>query len=289
MKTATFDFGGTQLRGGLVDENDKVSCFASFPTNSNRRKEDIIESMAAIIESIRAMEPHADIAISTPFVFDENGAILKNTNIPSLEGVELQRELENRFPKTQIGLFNDANCFTFGEYLCGSGRDSTNFVLVALGTGIGVGLVINKRLYTGSHGLAGEIWSGAYMENNIEAHTSGESFSVYDLRLNGKKRTGEALSLLARENDEEALNVFREYGRHLGSALSWIINLMDPEMITLAGSIAKDFKFFKQTMKERILKETSAGDRTRITTSVLKEYASLIGAKHLLNAKKGEF
>lgn len=149
------DVGGTNLRAGIVDESGRLLSQEQIPVGNFESPEAFVRKLAALIE--RALDAaHAavsdigSIGIGIPGAV-KNGEILYTCNLP-LTGVPLAAMLRRYFD-LPIYLENDANCAAVGEWLYGSGRETQNFIMVTLGTGIGGGFILNGRLYSGQrHG-----------------------------------------------------------------------------------------------------------------------------------------
>jgi len=183
--------------------------------------------------------------------------------------------LEKKF-KIPVFTENDANCFVLGEKYFGKGKKYKNIAGVIIGTGLGTGIIINEKLYSGSNGGAGEFGQITYLKHNVEYYCSGKFFEKE------YKMKGESLYERVLKNDAKAFRIFNEYGKHLGKALSIIINSTDPEIIILGGSASKAYRFFKNSMicslKESVYRRTFQS--IRITVSDNKD-AALLGAASL--------
>jgi len=153
----------------------------------------------------------------------------------------LKALLEKRYG-VPVCVNNDANCFAVGEKYFGKAKSYKNIVGVTLGTGLGCGLIFNGKLYEGSNCGAGEFGNIPYLSHNIEYYCSGQFFS------DEKKVKAVDIFHLAQKGDASALNLFTEYGYHLGEALKSILYAYDPEVVILGGSVSRSFDFFKDAM-----------------------------------------
>jgi glucokinase len=132
---------------------------------------------------------------------------------------------------------NDSNCFALGENFFGKGIDSANFVGVTIGTGLGSGIIIEKKLYQGVNTGAGEIGNITYKDGIIEQYCASEFFTSRGL-------DGEELYLKAKKGDQKALEIFKDYGKNLSEAMKIVLYAYDPEIIILGGSISNAYEFF---------------------------------------------
>ena len=199
----------------------------------------------------------------------------------------IKNDLSKDF-KIKTKMDNDVNCFTSGEALLGAGKQAKSVLGITLGTGVGAGMVINKKLYRGNFGSAGEVGHMVIKFDGPKcACGSSGCFEEYG---SGKffKRKGvdpKALSAEAGRGDKEALKIFREYGSFVGIGLSNAINLFDPEMVVLGGGIANAYSLFikeaKEEMKKRIISPI-ARKNVKIKRTKLGGLSTAIGAALLL-------
>jgi len=154
------DLGGTNVRAGLV-QNGKILALQARPISSQAKQGIIIDEICETIAAV--LQPGVrGIGLGVPSVVDINtGIVYSAHNIPSWRAVPLKKILERRF-HLPIFINNDANCFTLGELLFGEARGYQHVVGLVVGTGLGAGLVINGRLYSGNNGGAGEIGAITY-------------------------------------------------------------------------------------------------------------------------------
>ena len=278
MAVISIDLGGTKISAGII-KNKKLVKVVTEKTNSKASKNQIIKQIIQIIEGLFNSNIKC-IGIGVPGIVDKNGMIYEAVNIPSLDKVPLRKILEKKF-KIPVFIENDANCFVLGEKYFGKGKKYKNIAGVIIGTGLGTGIIINEKLYSGSNGGAGEFGQITYLKHNVEYYSSGKFFQKeYDIK-------GENLYEKASKNNAKAIKIFNEYGRHLGKALSVIVNSIDPQIIILGGSVSKSYKFFKNTMlkslKGSVYKQTFKN--LKISVSSNKDIAVLGAASLCFNEK----
>ncbi|MBX0293031.1 ROK family protein [Hymenobacter sp. HSC-4F20] len=238
------DIGGTKVQVGVV-QNGVVVQQRRFETFATASKEQILAELATHIDVVLDAEV-AGIGIGTPGLVDEeNGIVYSVQNIPSWQQVHLKQYLTHRF-NMPVYLTNDANAFAVGEKMYGQGRPFANLVGLALGTGVGAGLIINHDVYSGALSSAGEFGCVPYRDKTVEEYCSGKFFTQQT------GRPGSEWHALAQQGNPEALALLTEYGRHLGNALKIILFAVAPQAIFLGGSVSKCFKYFQGGLHESL-------------------------------------
>ena len=198
------------------------------------------------------------------------------------------KELSQRLGRTVV-LENDASCFVLGEYALFDDGVKKTLLGFTLGTSIGMGIIINGKLFKGARGQAGEIWRSPISIAGDESDASVEKDQIVDRCLGGrflgslyKKFSGTEISGAqihekAVQNDPAALQCFAVYGRRLGAFLCQAVNMFDPHAIVFGGSVSSDYAFFApefsnfSVLKGIQIYKTKAGD-----TAALLGAASLI-------------
>ena len=238
------DLGGTNIRAGKVVA-DKIIQLIKEPTPAAVTQSEVLEKLYAVIGSCFD-ENTKSIGIGVPSVVDvEKGIVYDVVNIPSWKVVPLRDILESRF-KVPIYVNNDANCFALGEKYYGKARSCRSIVGLTIGTGMGSGLIFNGKLYEGKNCCAGEFGNIPYLNSNYEHFCSGQFFSE-------EKATSAVDAYnLAMLGDQTAIQLFSEFGFHLGQAIKSILYAYDPEIIILGGSLTKAYELFKPSMLEAI-------------------------------------
>jgi glucokinase len=159
-------------------------------------------------------------------------------NTPSWKKVYLNDFLENHL---NISLFvkNDTNCFSLGELYFGARENLDSFLALTIGTEFAGGIIINKKLYSGSNSDAGEFEMFSYLDTNFEDYCSGQFFQ----KIHGI--AGEKVFSNAKAGDAEALSLYSTFGKHLGNLIIQVLYTFDPETIILGGSVSKAYTHFR--------------------------------------------
>lgn len=238
------DLGGTNVRAGIVVENELTNV-VSQKINAQGSAEDVLQQIYQLIDSL--FSPFVkSIGIGVPGLVDEeNGIVHDVVYIPSWKEVPLRKRMQERY-RVPIFLNNDANCFALGEFYFGKGKGAGSMIGLTIGTGLGAGIIINKKLYTGATGGAGEFGMIDYLDQCYEYYASGQFFkNVYDI-------DGEIVFQQATNGDKKALAMYSEMGTHLGNATKMILYALDVNLIVLGGSVRHAFPWFQKSMWEQI-------------------------------------
>lgn len=228
-----------------VVQGSAVTKELKFPTLADSSQGDIVQNLIKGIEEISGGDFNG-IGIGVPGLIDEEKGIVYDLwNIPSWKEVPLKRYLEDHFQKP-VRITNDANVFALGEKTFGQGKAFRNMVGVSMGTGFGTGIIVDHKLYSGNLSAAGELGSIPYREKTIEDYCSGKFF------LNEHNIDGSVVFERAQSGDQEALNIFREFGEHIGNAVKIIMYILSPEAIFLGGSVSKSYQFFKSGLEQSL-------------------------------------
>jgi glucokinase len=238
------DLGGTSFNLGRV-ENASVTAKTSNGVDIAISESELLTVLKRSIDSIFTPEVKG-IGIGVPGIVDPvSGIIYDIQNIPAWREVPLQQILEEKY-QVPVSLNNDANCFALGEKKFGKGKKFKNFVGLSIGTGLGMGVIINDQLYSGVMCGAGEIGMLPYKESIIEQYAGSLYF------MNHYKKSAKKVHEMAQRDHPQALADFKDFGRHLGEAIKIILFMYAPEAIILGGSISKAFAFFKEGMETAI-------------------------------------
>lgn len=278
-RVVAVDLGGTWMRAASVSSDGKCGHLLRKVTKRHRSREKIIADITDMIKQCRT-DIHEPLAIGIPTVLDERNVLVECDNLPTLSGFPLGEYLEKN-ERVPVKIFNDAACFTVGEWWLGAGKGTENFCGVTLGTGVGVGIVINGNIYHGSHGCAGELWKSPMGNGTVEDMVSGGAIEKDYEKISGNRLGGREIAVLAEQGDPSAREVYARFGNALGNAICFLVNAMDPECVVFGGSVSNAFDFFHDTLAKRVLVGTVAGDRVRLEKSLLGEKAPLLGAARL--------
>lgn len=283
---ACFDIGGTFIKYGILNQDGEILYKDKIKSPTANCRNAIPELLTRIIEDSKKAFTLSCIGISTAGMVDsEKGEIIfASENLPDYTGTKLSKEMFRR-----IGLpcrvENDVNSAALGELWKGMG-DVPSFFFIALGTGIGGAIIIDKKLYKGSGLNAGEI--GHIITNDHGGIGSYETYaSVSSLIRHYCQETstspsainGEEIMALVQAEVPYALKVYNEFVHNIVTGILNITYILDPSLIVIGGGISEQKKLIDDlnaNFKKRAI--TSFVPNTKIVSSSLKNDAGLIGA-----------
>ncbi|MBQ6893741.1 MAG: ROK family protein [Clostridia bacterium] len=310
MRKIGIDLGGTNIAAGIVDENGGILIKKSVPTGASRPKEQIIDDIASLCRDIVnehgiSLSDIDAIGIAVPGGVDEkSGEILFTPNIP-FSGINICEILSEKLGGKKVGVANDANAATLAEVFCGAAKGADNAVMITLGTGVGGGIVIDKRIYSGSNGLAAEIGHfviqmdgekcGCGRRGCFEAYGSATALiRMTKEELGTCFMSGEA-TLMAesskisartafdafKKGDKAAARVIEKYTNALANGITSLINIFQPDVFIIGGGVSGEKQFLIDLLQPKIDAEEfarNAKKRTRICTAACGNDAGIIGA-----------
>ena len=237
------DIGGTTINLGLVKDNQIVHKITVPSFAPDATLEETLQHLENAIKQIISPEV-TKIGIGVPtYVDSEKGIVYDAMNIPSWTVVPIKERLEKAF-NIPIAVNNDANCFVLGAAAL-LDKPSSVIVGVTLGTGTGMGIIIDGKLFTGTNCGAGELCSMPYNGGVLEDYCSKKFFTAYNVN---PKDAGDA----ARKGDPHALAMMDEFGIHLGKLLTMVLFAYDPGCVVFGGGVAHNFDLFKPAMMRQL-------------------------------------
>ena len=308
------DVGGTNIAIGLVDENCKIIKKDSVAAGKERPFEEILKDIAEL--SLRIVkeagfseEQITKIGVGSPGVPDnEKGEIVYASSFPTFKNAPLANELKKYFPNSDVFLENDANAATYGEMVAGAAKGKQNGVAITIGTGIGGGIIINGKIYSGFNNAGGEIGHKVIVVDGLpcecgrkgcwEVYASGtalirqakEALKKYPQSLIGKLVCGDLDKINAKtpfdaadEGDSAAKEVIEKYIKYLATGIVDIVNVFRPEIVVIGGGVSKQGENLIAPIREHVRRESYGHDlaKPEIVAATLGNDAGIIGAAML--------
>ena len=254
------DIGGTKCAistGECEDGAIKILSREEFPT-AGLSCQQVLEEFACRIERIVSSNSNSDLQLSTIGIScggpldSKRGVIMSPPNLPGWDDVPVVDFFKERFG-VPVSVQNDANACALAEYLYGSGRGVKNLVFMTFGTGLGAGIVIDGKLYSGANDNAGEIGHirlaptgpvGYNKEGSAEGFCSGAGIARLAKIRKGLDLTTKEMFARVRAGDPDCTEVFRESAEKLAAILAFTIDILNPEVIALGGVFMRNADLF---------------------------------------------
>lgn len=288
MYTAGIDIGGTNTRIALIDEAYEIIERIQFPTDVNNPQ----ATLQKIQEAVQGFSVAiAGVGLSCPGPLDlKQGIILDTPNLKGgWHGLAVSKELSARL-KVPVFLENDANLACLAEAVLGQGKDYSYVQFLTISTGLGSGLVIDKKIYQGAHGFAHEIaniplWRngpshGSIYPGGVEAICSGTAITTRAVNAGlDVQHAGDVYSLTCSQN-QTAIDIMEDAKEYLANTIAIIYAFVDPEIVILGGSVAIKIPGFVEDVEQRVKTKVYPNIRplVKVVKTNLSEDSGLLGA-----------
>ncbi len=310
LPVLAIDLGGTKIASAIVSSGGEVIARDYRLTQANEGVEPVTGRILGAIEHLlqksnMVISQIDSISIASAGAIDfKKGLVTSSPNLPGWHNVPLRDRVVERFGIDTF-LVNDASAAALAEHRLGAGHGTNNLVYITVGTGIGGGIIINGRLYLGTGGAAGEIghmtidadgprcYCGNYgcleemasgraiAREAIRRIRGGEGSALIDI-VAGKidDITAKEVAQAAQSGDRLALEVVSQAASYLGVGMVNVVNIFNPEMIVIGGSVAKMGDLLlnpvRQRVKERAFKLSAQA--VEIVPAKLGDDVGVIGA-----------
>ena len=312
------DLGGTKISAAVTDGEYNIIGKLSCPTNAKREPDQITLDIARLCKETAKSagllpEDIKSIGIGTPGAVDSKRGIVEySCNLPYLS-YPLADKLRQMTGVSDIYVENDANAAALGEAVAGASKGSSSSVMITLGTGIGGGVVLGGRLLTGNNGAAGELGHMVIEKGGIQCPCGRKGcFEAYCSATALVKMTKERLRKLkenktpslmldmcqnepenantrtafdaSKQGDEQACKLIDEYIGYLACGLTNIINIFQPEVVTIGGGLSGEGDYLLRPLLPIVEKDQytrTYKNKAKIKIATLKNNAGLIGAAAL--------
>ncbi len=279
-----FDIGGTKCAVITAEyDNGDITLLKKekIATDLSIKPNEMLDRLIALADGILDKKPYA-IGISCGGPLDsKKGIILGPPNLPGWDNVEIVKYIKSHYGVT-VNLQNDANACAVAEWKFGAGKGTNNMVFLTFGTGLGAGLILDGRLYTGTNDNAGEVghirldkfgpvgfakagsFEGFCSGNGIaqlgytmalEQVQSGNYPMYFKPGMTEKDVTAKTIADAANSGDKTAIEVYRTCGEYLGKGLSIIIDILNPEAIVIGSVFARSRNLLWDATEKSIKKE----------------------------------
>ncbi|MBP3600614.1 MAG: ROK family protein [Clostridia bacterium] len=312
------DLGGTNIVAGVVDENFKIIATAKRKTNCPRPAEEIVDDMAAVaLEAIAKSglkkEDIEAAGVGSPGAIDPHNGVVCFANNLGFFNVPMASMLKER---TGIDFYleNDANAAAYGEFVAGAGKGTKDFIMITLGTGVGGGIIIDGKLYSGSNYAGAELghtvismdgeMCGCGRQGCWEAYASASALIrqtkqamikfpnsiMWEMCNNDINAVNGRTAFDAmRQGDEAGKQVVDKYIYYIAVGIANNINIFQPEIICIGGGVSNEGDNLIKPIKKYVEGDNYARNvknRAKIRTAELGNDAGIIGAAYICNLYK---
>ncbi len=318
MYTIGVDLGGTNIAVGICDENLNIIEKASVPTGADREGELIVKDMAALAKRLMdklgiTLDQIEYAGIATPGSINSKAGIVEYSNNIPMVNFPIAEIFKKFLPVKKVFIANDANAAALGEALAGAAKGVKTSVMITLGTGVGSGIIIGGKIFAGGINEAGaelghtvivkggrqcscgrrgcwETYSSATGLTNMTAEKMTElklkgiaSLLFDEAEKEGKISARTAFNAMKR-GDKYGAEVVDEYIEYLAAGITNVINIFQPEVLTIGGGVCNEKEYLTKPLIEIVNKEQyTRGNavKTKIVTAKLGNDAGIIGAAGL--------
>jgi glucokinase len=306
------DLGGTNIAAGIVDENYKITVKGSIPTKPDRNPEEIIKDMGALCNDLisKAGLSADDIeyaGIASPGTANRDTGVVEYANNLPFVKFPIADILKKYVAVNKVHIENDANAAAKGEAIAGAAKGCRHAVMITLGTGLGGGIIIDKKVYSGFNFAGGELGHMVIEYNGRQCSCGRKGcWEAYASATGIGRMTREAMeknpgSLLhkaaedegkisartafaaSRMGDAVAQTVVDTYIKYLAAGLANMINVLQPEMVCIGGGVSNEGEPLMIPLSELTHREVYKGSdrKTVIRLAELGNNAGVIGAAML--------
>lgn len=313
MNAIGVDVGGTKIAAGVVSPEGEILDEVRYPTPHSPRK--LVEAIARAVTEFGDEYEAGGVCLAVPgLILAQENKVIFSPNLHAIEGLPLKDEIE---PKIGVPLTveNDGNAAAWGEFRFGAGSEVDHLVFVALGTGIGGGVVSHGVLMRGAQGSGGELGHVTIQVTGprcacgnhgcLEALASGTAIgrrarevavenpgSALGHLAARRQILGEDVTERAREGDELALSVLDETGRWLGVGLAGFVNIFNPEVVAVGGGAMEAGELILGAARKEVALRARppSRDLAEVKVATLGPKSGVLGAAALArDASSGEY
>jgi glucokinase len=311
------DLGGTNIAAGIVDKDLNLLYTASVPTGADRDGALIMDDMAELCRKLCAdhniaLSEIESIGIASPGIANHDTGVVEYANNLPFRRFPIAQMLRERLGIERVRLENDANAAAWGEAVAGAAKGTTNSIMITLGTGVGGGIIIDNKVYSGFNYAGAELGHIVIEVNGAqcscgrkgcwEAYSSATGLirmtkeKIEECEREGRptlmkkiaeekgKVSGRTAFDAKRAGDEAAAEVVDKYVLYLAEGLSNIVNIFQPEVVSLGGGVSNEGDYLLDLLMPRIRERVYGGNivlATKICVAKLGNNAGIIGAAML--------
>lgn len=308
MKAIGVDLGGTNIKAAVVDSKKGIIEQVTRPTQANLGKEHLLDRIGETVSDLIKKNEIIGIGMGLPGMVSRDQTTVKNPpNLPGWEVVNAAEEISER-TGIPCKIENDANIAAIGSMHFGVGRKFESFIMITLGTGVGGGIIFNKKLFKGTEGMAGELGhviidyngpiSNSVTRGTVEAYLGQRFLSrlATDMIMQNPSNTlykkfandfdklePVDLTNAAKQGNDLAIEILAKSGRRLGYAIINYVHMMDIRKIVVSGGVSKAGDYLFEPAREIVTKHMMAPfqEGFELVSEDLGNDSALLGAAGL--------
>lgn len=307
------DLGGTNIAAGIVDEKGNLLRKASIPTGAEREADEVIKDMAGLCRKLIdeqgiTVDDVEYAGVATPGTADHDNGIVVYANNLRFLNYPLADKLKEFLGVKKVLIENDANAAAKGEAACGAAKGYANSVMITLGTGLGGGIIIDNKIYSGFNYAGAELGHMVIEVDGLpcscgrkgcwEAYSSATGLInmtkvklaetkdtvMHEMVAHDGKVSGRTAFDAMRKGDKAAKEVVDKYIYYLAMGIVNIINIFQPEVLVIGGGICNEKHYLTDPLMDIVDKEQysrNSTKKTEIRIAALGNDAGIIGAAML--------
>ncbi|NLK70280.1 MAG: ROK family glucokinase [Clostridiales bacterium] len=307
------DLGGTNIVAGVLNENYEIISKASTKTNCPRPDTEIADDMAMVaLNAIKNADLTVDdiewIGVGTPGIANNKTGVIEYSNNLGFLNTPMVKYIQKHIKKP-VFIENDANAAAYGEFVAGSAKGANNAVCITLGTGVGGGIIIDGKIYSGSNSAGAEIGHTVISVDGPQCSCGRKGcFEVFSSATGLIRMTKEAMEKEKdtimwkyanerngkvsaktsfdgmRAGDKTAIEVVNKFIKYLACGITNVINIFQPDILCIGGGVCNEGDTLLLPVKELVAKEIyskNSEKNTEIVIASLGNDAGIIGAAFL--------
>lgn len=303
------DLGGTKIAVGIVNENNEIVKKLSCPTRAERENDAVTADIAALINDVISScgtdkNDIAYVGIACPGALNIDTGVVERACNLNMENYPIAERLEGMVGM-KVYIENDANAAALGEAVAGAAKGAKNSIMVTLGTGVGGGIIIDGKIYSGFNYAGGELghmviehggrpcncgragcWEAyssataliALTKEAMEKHPESIMHSIVEKE---GKVSGKTAFVAQRQGDIAGDEVVKTYIAYLATGVTNVINLFQPEILCIGGGVSNEGDGLIVPLKAAVDEEVftkNSNNKTEIRIAMLGNDAGIIGA-----------
>ena len=318
MYTIGIDLGGTNIAVGLCDENLNIIDKVSAPTNAHRDAEEITRDMASLASTLISknglkLSNIDSVGIASPGSIDTKDGIVEYSNNIFMRNFPMVEVFKKYLHIDKVYIANDANAAAYGEALTGSAKGTSSSIMITLGTGVGGGIILDGKIFTGGiNGSGAELGHTVIVSDGrqcscgrrgcLEAYASASALAaitkekMHELKLKEipsalfecEKNEGRISARTAfdamRLGDKHGKEIVDGYIKHLAEGITNFVNIFQPEMVCIGGGVCNEKEYLTKPLCELVNHDQYTRNnavKTKIVVASLGNDAGIVGAAGL--------